>query len=348
MDKLIKFTSGKYRWLSHLIFWMTFVAFYTVAYGNMQARYGIKLFHTLLLLPTIIPATYFTIHVLFNLFLLKGKYLFFILGFITSAFAFSYLQVLMEGRVIQPKLYGNTFSFQINYLLVGFVHVYAIVILAAIIKILKNYFISRDLNQKLTQEKLETELKFLKGQINPHFIFNTLNNLYSLALKNDKNTAPGILQLSHLMNYMLSESNVNFVYLSKEIDLIKNYLNLEKLRYAAKLRASFDIKGNIDKIKIAPLILLPFIENAFKHGISQKREGNWLLIFLEVKNNELKFSVENSIPSEIKKQPYTKNHGIGLKNVKRRLELIYGSDYSLLITKGDNQFNIELIIKFKK
>ena len=348
MDKLINFMSGKYRWLSHVIFWIMFIVFYTVAYGNMSSQYLVKFLHTLLLLPTIIPATYFTLYVLFNLFLLKKKYTFFIFGFIASAIVFSYFQVLMEARVIQPKLYGKTVGFELNYLLVGFVHVYAIVILAAIVKIMKDYFISRDLNQKLTQEKLETELKFLKGQINPHFLFNTLNNLYSMALQNDKNTAQGILQLSYLMNYMLNESNSGFVELGKEIELINNYLSLEKLRYSSKLRTSFDIKGEIENIKITPLILLPFIENAFKHGISQKSEDNWILIFLKIEDHKMEFSVENSTPIKIKKQHYIKNHGIGLKNVKRRLELIYGSSSSLLIKEGTDWFYINFTIKFKK
>ena len=348
MDRLINFINGKYRWLGHLIFWLTFILFYTVAYGNMAACYDAKLLHTLLLLPTIIPATYFTIHVLFNRLLLKKKYTYFILGFIASAIIFSYLQVLMEARIIVPRIYGQTINSESSYLLVGFVHVYAIVILAAILKIMKDYFISRDTNQKLRQEKLETELKFLKGQINPHFLFNTLNNLYSLALHKNKNTAPGILQLSNLMNYMLNESNSEFIELSSEIKLINNYLNLEKLRYTAKLRTSFDIKGKIDGVKIAPLVLLPFVENAFKHGISQKTEDNWLLIFLEIDNNKIKFSVENSIPSVTKKQPYIKNNGIGLKNVKRRLELIYNKNFALNINKGTEQFNVDLIIKFKE
>lgn len=347
MDDLLNFINRKYRWQSHLIFWIIFVAFYTVAYGNMEAQYDIKFLHTLLLLPVIIPSTYFTLHVLFNRFLLLKKYTHFILGFIISALIFSYLQLLMETRIILPLLYDRTNTFCLNYLLVAFIHVYAIVLLAAIIKLLKDYFISRDLNQRLMQEKLETELKFLKGQINPHFLFNTLNNLYSLALQNDKNTATGILQLSHLMNYMLNESNTNFVELSKEIELINSYLSLEKLRYAAKLRASFDVKGKIGNVHIAPLLLLPFIENAFKHGISQKSDDNWLLIFLEVIDDKINFSVENSTPHQVKEQHLIKNNGIGLKNAKRRLQLIYGDNYSLNINNGIDYYKIDLIIKFK-
>jgi len=346
MDTFIKHLNGKYRWISHLLFWLLFVALYTLAYGSAYVNYKLKFYHTILLLPTIIPATYFTLHFLFKRLLLNKKTGLFLAGFLLSAFVFSFLQMLIEIKVIDPLLYERKPIISIKYILVAFIHVYAIVLLAGVLKLIKDYFISREQNTQLQIEKTEAEMKLLKGQINPHFLFNTLNNLYSLALKNDKNTANGILQLSHLMDYMLLQSTASQVGLQSEIELIKNYIDLEKLRYLDKLKSSFDIKGKPTSIKISPLLLLPFVENAFKHGISQNTNSNWLIIFLNIEKDHIKFSIENSKPETVKEQMLIKNHGIGLKNVKRRLELIYPGKHKLEINDNKHYFSVELLIKF--
>jgi len=230
-----------------------------------------------------------------------------------------------------------------NYFLVGYVHVYSIVLLFYVAKSLTNGIQERERINLLKQEKLKAELNYLKGQIHPHFLFNTLNNLYSLALDKHNKTAESILKLSSLLNHMLYESDKEFIEIDKEIGIIKDYINLEKLRHKDDLVISFDVKGKTEGIIISPLLFLPFIENAFKHGISQKRKNNWIVILLEIKGDELKFEVENSKPlineeTELKK-------GIGLKNVRRRLELIYKDKFDLFTTDKGDSFAISLDIR---
>lgn len=194
--------------------------------------------------------------------------------------------------------------------------------------------------KKLVEEKLQSELKFLRSQTNPHFLFNTLNNLYHLARKNSSNTPDAILKLSGLMRFMLYECTATTIPISKEIDLIRDYIELEKLRYDNRLTVDFKVDATIENQKIAPLLLMPFVENAFKHGASESTGNIWVYIYLTIKNGVLEFSVKNS------KDPDTQysDEGIGLKNIKRQLDLIY-PNHILEIKNRENEFEIYLKIE---
>ena len=194
-------------------------------------------------------------------------------------------------------------------------------------------------NQYLKEEKLSAELNFLKAQLNPHFLFNVLNMAFSSATSNgDERTADMIEKLASLMRYMLYESNVDKIELSKEINYIENYINLQKLRLSEDLPVSirFKIKGDIHRNKIAPLILIPFIENAFKYGIKLggKSEIN---IDLKIEDNNLQFNVENTIFKSTNNLE-NKNSGLGLKNVKKRLSILYPEKHKLKLTSTDKYF----------
>ncbi|MEZ4953626.1 MAG: histidine kinase [Saprospiraceae bacterium] len=190
------------------------------------------------------------------------------------------------------------------------------------------------------EEKLQSELKFLRSQTNPHFLFNTLNNLYHLARKNSSNTPDAILKLSGLMRFMLYECTATTIPISKEIDLIRDYIELEKLQYDNRLTVDFKVDATIENQKIAPLLLMPFVENAFKHGASESTGNIWVYIYLTIKNGVLEFSVKNS------KDPDTQysDEGIGLKNIKRQLDLIY-PNHILEIKNRENEFEIYLKIE---
>ncbi len=197
---------------------------------------------------------------------------------------------------------------------------------------------------KLSDQKKTTELNALKHQLNPHFLFNTLNNLYALALKKADETPAVIEKLSDILDYMLYRCNDTFVSLQKEIELIENYLSLEKVRYGKRIQITFDRDINRD-VKIAPLLLLTFIENAFKHGVSQELNEAFIMIKINLESDEIIFNIENSKPN-VSIENNTE-HRIGLKNIKKQLELLYGDNYFLDIenTKDSYTVTLKLLVK---
>lgn len=196
--------------------------------------------------------------------------------------------------------------------------------------------------QELATKTMQSELKFLKTQINPHFLFNTLNNIYALSLKKSDKTPETVIKLSEMMRYMLYECNEKRVLLANEIKYIKNYIDLESLRQAKNVEIIFEIEGEVSSQKIAPLIFTPFLENAFKHGISNHLTKGYIKIKLHVEAFSIVFTMENSKPDLFLQQKSTRNGGIGLKNLRRRLELIYPNNYNLTIKDQPNSYLVEL------
>ena len=198
--------------------------------------------------------------------------------------------------------------------------------------------------RELSEMKTEAELKFLKAQVHPHFLFNTLNNLYALTLDQSPKASEVVLKLSELMNYMLYECNEDNILISKEINLIENYLSLERIRYEDNLDLEFNVKGEIAGKKIAPMILLPFVENAFKHGVSKLVSHAQVRIELCLDGNKLEFKSSNSKPAENKPDLIGYSDGIGLKNVQRRLELLYHQRHEIDFFYTETEFNVSLKI----
>ncbi len=198
---------------------------------------------------------------------------------------------------------------------------------------------------ELQHKNTETELNFLKTQINPHFLFNTLNNLYALTLKKSEQAPEIVLKLSEMMRYMLYECNEEQVPLRKEVNYLENYLELEKLRQKKNITIDFLVEGVINNQKIAPLIFIPFLENSFKHGVNNQIKDGYVKILLKILDNEVDFSIENS-KTEAAPKPYgKKSGGIGLVNVRRRLNLLYPNKHKLIIQDNPNNYCIELKIK---
>lgn len=198
--------------------------------------------------------------------------------------------------------------------------------------------------QELKEEKTRAELELLKSQVNPHFFFNTLNTLFSMAsIKGDEETAEGISKLSELMRYMIYETKVEKIALEKEIEYIKNFIELQKLRFSKDddLDVSFEITGETSSKFIPPMLFIPFIENAFKFGFSIKQKSV-IQIRLNVDKAHLTFRVKNTINK--KKAESDEHSGIGISNVKKRLELLYPDSFDLKITKDEEYFDVNLNI----
>ena len=207
------------------------------------------------------------------------------------------------------------------------------------IKLLRNQLASKDREKELIKQNLETELKFLRNQTNPHFLMNTLNNIYALARKKSDDTAEAIMKLSELLRFMLYESDGHFIALADEIKILEDYLELEMIRYNDRLSMSFTKEIDSDAYQIKPLVLLPFVENAFKHGISETMFESFIHIDAVARNGLLNFTIENT--KESNQDNGKKN--IGLINIRRQLELSY-SDFSLGVKDDNNIFKINLFI----
>jgi LytS/YehU family sensor histidine kinase len=201
-------------------------------------------------------------------------------------------------------------------------------------------YISQQMKEK-EKQYLEAELNFLRSQIQPHFFFNTLNNLYSLTLKKSDQAPEVVLKLSDLMSYMLYESNTPKISLNKEITYLQNYLDLEKLRFGRRLHVSFEIEGQIADVCVPPLIFILFVENSFKHGAKNIVNKIQIDISLKVEDEFLFFRVQNPV-SVIDATPLST--GIGLKNVRRRLELLYADNYNLETVRKENEYIVSLKI----
>jgi len=199
--------------------------------------------------------------------------------------------------------------------------------------------------KELEKEKLHSELAFLKNQISPHFFFNTLNNIYALTTIDTPAAQESILKLSKLMRYLLYESEQGETLISHEIDFMTNYIALMKLRLSPKIDLKVSFPTEFNDASIPPLLFIPFIENAFKHGISH-REASFIDIRLKIESNKLTFSSENSMGKNT--QPQDKEHsGIGLENVKKRLALLFPEKHRLVISETDQSFKAELVVELK-
>ncbi len=301
---------------------------------------------------------YFNLYFLIPRFLIKGRYvvygclllltIFGIATFITSGYyvsAFWSDHSFQELYGIDPRKYAH--FFQLNTL----PSTVASMTLAMSIKLTKNWIQSTRRQQLLEREKLETELQFLKSQLNPHFLFNTINSIFVLIHKNPKMASEALAKFSDLLRYQLYESNEQQIPLRQELDNLENFIALEKLRHEKdNLELLMQMEPTLfHNLTIAPFILMPFIENAFKH-VSRHTDGlNWIRINLCCNQRQVEFSIVNSISSFSNSSfTITQSSGIGLKNVQRRLDLLYPDTHTLTFQQDEHQFGVLLRIALQE
>jgi two-component system LytT family sensor kinase len=199
--------------------------------------------------------------------------------------------------------------------------------------------------KELQTKTMQSELRFLKSQINPHFLFNTLNNLYALTLKKSDKAPEIVIKLSEMMRYMLYECNEKQVALEKEVNYLRNYLDLESLRQGKDVEISFEVKGDIKEQQIAPLLFITFLENSFKHGLSHHINHGFVHILLTVERKHLEFTIENSKPEHLQQPERRRVGGIGLVNVRRRLNLLYPGQHDLHISESPHSYAVTLSLE---
>ncbi|MBD0333257.1 MAG: sensor histidine kinase, partial [Chitinophagaceae bacterium] len=197
--------------------------------------------------------------------------------------------------------------------------------------------------RKLKEQHLQLQIDYLKAQLHPHFFFNTLNNIYSLALDASADTAPTVAKLADLMRYIIYDGNKKTVPLTKEVEFIQNYMDLERIRHNSHTAIHFSLQGKVEGIQIEPLLFIPLIENGFKHGINGSVTRAWLNAVLRIEKDEIQLQVKNSKD----KNHQVKYGGIGLENTRQRLQLLYPGQHSLLVQEKDDSFSACLKVKLK-
>lgn len=346
------------RMALHVAFWIVVWLFTSFVYGYNKVDFGLSLANNLYFVY--IHAFYFyAIAYFLPKFLFNKQYLiFFSLLFLLAFILVPALTRLIDIFLVEPKLDAylkgkgfykwekvrGTFWQRLSNTdayLSSVKGANLVVWVAVAIKLFKLWY-------ERHHAALQAELDFLKGQIHPHFLFNTLNNLYALTLSNSPQSPNVVMGLSEILRYMLYECNVESVALKKEVEILESYMLIEKVRYEERLDLSFTQAGVMSQHQIAPLLLLPLIENAFKHGASEQVGQAWVNIDLAVKNNLLKFKVSNSKAERID-QSAPKYYGkIGLENVLKRLQIIYPQAHEVKIFDEEELYVVILEINLDK
>ena len=242
-----------------------------------------------------------------------------------------------------------TWYFSMNFIINGPPPVCAMFLTC---KMIKNYYIKIEERQMLVKENANAEMQLLKAQVHPHFLFNTLNNIYSFALNRSPDAGKLVLKLKDTTRYMVYECDAALVPLPQEIKMLKDYIELERVRYGKRLELSINVTGDYQGKMITPLLMIPFVENSFKHGTSKMLRKSWIKLFIQTDKDVLRFSLINSKPSgeniNGKKTCLPDRQGIGLLNVKKRLELLYPQNHSLLIESTESTFTVDMQIPLEK
>ncbi len=282
-------------------------------------------------------------------FLLKKKYFTAILLIILCFLLVLIMDILITKHLIFPYSYAKTGKEGGVISLLYFISWEGLpIFMFAAIKLLKLRFKEQLEKEQLAKENVKAELALLKAQLHPHFLFNTLNNIYYLALEKSDKTPVLIEKISAVLRSVLYECNTDKISIEQEIHLIENYMELEKIRYEEAF--SLEYKKDIDNpaMKISPLILFTFVENSFKHGVSNHSDKRWIFMHIETKDNKLYFSIKNSKVEENNNDEMHYRSGIGLRNVKRRLHLLYPNAHSISIKSDPEEFSVELELEVNK
>jgi sensor histidine kinase YesM len=353
----------KWKFRRHLLFWLSWWVFQSFLYSF--AAYGMQIPYFKRFPLSVIEALFFLVPHMFLAYslmywavpklLLRGKYALTVVGVallclgtaiissLIAVFVLPNIRVLLLGKIFIPP----THPYQVNFfigLMAGLRGAITIGGMAAAIKLMKYWYMKEQRNLQLQKENVDVQLELLKAQIHPHFLFNTLNNIYSYTQESAPVASRLVMGLSEMLRYMLYECNQPLVPLSKELKLLQDYIVLEQIRYNHQLDINLDLPTDTRDLYIAPLLLLPFVENCFKHGTSQVLEHPWVSLHISLEENFLKMKLVNG-----KAPDYVpaKAAGIGIVNVRKRLDLIYPGNYFLKVNNSEDVFVVNLRVELK-
>ncbi len=336
----ISITIKKQRWLIHCVFWLAVGSWYALFFGRQTSNYSLTFFFVGLLMPVTIGTSYFVNYFLVPRYLIKSKYGLFILYFIYTLVAAVFLEMLISVLTLIMMAEFNVkkmspASIDMFLLMVALL---SVVLLALAIKLLLYWRSSKEDYNKLMLEKVGNELRFLKTQLNPHFLFNTLNNLYYLTIEKSDLAPKAVLQLSEILDYVLYRTRDNLVPLEREWHQLQNYIQLESLHYQDRVVVDAVLEGNTEGYSIPPMGLITLMENAFKHGVASSRSKSWINVLVQCGDKMIYVSVRNSVGEQKPAQG-----GIGLENLRKQLDLLYSGKYELTTEViGTKEFQVTL------
>lgn len=347
-ERILDFNS-RHRVISHMVFWILLLSIQLSSssyYNGDQVPFRNNLMGDGTNVLAQIPAAYFLAYFVVPKFIYTEKYLSAILGFLLCSYLICVLSRLSVIHIEEPwygkkpnpkETLGEIFTDIPKLIYVYFFRIFSVAFVFMLLKLLKDQLFIQKRTLSLEKEKAETELKLLKTQLNPHFLFNTLNNIYSLSLCSSPVTSTSIGRLSEILDYLLYRCDNPYVPISSEIHLLQNYIGLEKLRYNERLTVDFNCQVS-EQVQIAPMILLSILENAFKHGAGNDAGEPVIRIDLHASRDLLAFKVDNTF--EAKDSATAGN--IGLNNLTRQLDLLYPQKHTLVITQMENLFTVDL------
>ncbi|MBP7556913.1 MAG: histidine kinase [Chitinophagaceae bacterium] len=355
----------RYRIRRHICFWLAWWLFQAFLYSfiainratDYYLRLPVSMLESLIYLSVHIFLAYTLIYFVIPRFLMKQRYwlagLLIALSFLVAAAMSAVLSIFVinpmrewlmgDQYVGPPRTTWITFFLSLMAGLRGGITIGG---MAAAIKLMKTLYLKEQRNLQLQKENVQAQLQLLKAQVHPHFLFNTLNNIYS----HTQNTAPVAARmvsgLSAILRFILYESTHGKVPLSKELELLQNYINLENIRYSNKLDLHIDLPENTGNLKIDPLLLLPLVENCFKHGASQMLEQPWISLQITLQDAEMNMKLINGKTAEAVQ--HHQPSGIGIQNVRKRLELLYSGKHYFSITDDEDVFIVNLKLELEQ
>lgn len=335
----------------HLSFWLVYASFffYQISFGRKEQPELSRLlpdftFHIFGLLCI----SYLNYFVFLPRFLADQNLKRYLLRFLPVFGVLSYLFMKGKQLILIPFVSETSRIYSTRFVVIVILTTLFIVAFVGLLRFVEDYFRHEAERKELENHQLTSELRFLRAQVNPHFLFNTLNNLYYLVVNESPQSAEVVAKLSGMMRYMLHDSNHPTVSLSKEIAYMENYMELEKLRLNDEVPIAFEVTGGeaagatgVEGARIVPLILITFLENAFKHGISNGGGNSWITVRVRLKDKQLEYEVRNSRVGDSEKT-VTEASGIGLVNVRRRLELSYPDSHQLTVKETEDEYAINL------
>jgi sensor histidine kinase YesM len=352
------------RVVQHLLFWIIWYPYITLTHAAQPFGYPEMSFfrnplytfsESFFVVFGQAPTVYVMLYWIFPVFFLRKRYLFGVILILVLWFLSGVLNMILLGKVMQPFLSwvlppenippmprnaGTSFFMVVIATNKG---AFTITASALMLKFGKHWYHHQHRNLQLQKEKSEAQLQLLTAQVHPHFLFNTLNNIYSQAQTESPKSSKMLMELSDILRYILYEGQKTLVPLRQELTMITEYINLEKIRYGNKLDVHALVPERIDDIYIAPLLLLPFVENCFKHGTSNMLQNPWINLTVEMKETTLIMKLMNG-KTTVKENGQRKG-GIGIRNVRQRLELLYKDKYKLQIREDDEVFVVDLRVE---
>ena len=352
----LKLINNKYVILIHILFWSGYLSLSVFVFSGGSVLEHAPVFSLVQIIPQMFIA-YLNMEYLIPKFFMRKKYFLYIISvvgcFVGLHLFYEFIFPFIIDIYFPPGIEGRRWMNENRpgrgqgfrnparrFRIVAFTQTLAIYFLSTAFKTSQIALKREKEASELKSENLNSELKFLRSQINPHFLFNALNNIYSLSIVKSDKTPDIILKLSDMLRYIIYDCNAERVPLEKEINYINNYIDLQRLKDDDITNIKMDVQGVDPSTSIAPMIFIPFIENSFKHSKIEDLENGWIKIKIVNKTEQLTFEISNSLS----KSEFTKDKigGVGIENVKRRLELLYPKKHELNISQADSTFLVKL------